>query len=1258
MSTDVKKINVWNAGRQKVNPWAGRRKREVIGSNGILQNVFLNNSVGHGDTAELRKAIAASARASKKELEDGRSIMLTRPFQASNRAYKGNDRAFIPTDEVMARLAEAHNTLNTFNPGSVGKLILDLHLLGFRLFSKASLAGSFLANDAIRDDDKRLVSSIKKTNLELPGLSISSLYDSLTSSIRGKGEQTEAETLATRFFMGFIATRTPNEKDRTTKEYNFCLDLAGVLVEHYQTYSELTKGIVDSFHILAKTFIKHGLENPVPGLIKLSEALIREGDLKYCTVAFDHRATAYPLDIKPEVALMTLAAKYAKEAEQQGANTVNYAKEAITTSNANGLGWLLNKGLSSLAVATDKELMATVGVERDSTAFQQLLTSIKSVKTPELFDDYSLSDIRTDIQGKIDSFIAIHLNRLESSEKEFAELIPKIADWVQSVGQHSDLIKDTGAYNKSAVAKLPGLIQEAHQAALILLGKHHSDLSIESIQSAINSYRKAMKMIDYLVGVTGQINGVIKRSGNLSLIEIPKETKRIVALPVFVDSVINPAHDREHSLYELEALYSELNETINVLTSEYELSYMKSLANREMFFAELVDGKHRTIKTPSEFAFRDLLARLTKLAYSGSGDFRKKVIDSLWKAGIFADKKELVEHIGNRQHYVFVNPLDTKPKKLLRLTDKRPDLEELILTLLTTVPAHSREYIHLTMLHNSILLMGLPDDVLTKLLPKETLELSGDSRFVSLLEEDSISRLAVQALITSAYRSRISGLLYRLNKIEFTHTQTFSPYVGAQLVYVPKDTVWAVPMQMFEGRYANLLSSELMAWQDDRKMNVVATAKNLSSDKDFALADKLGLLKDMPHSYAFKAQVKDMGMNELAIVIEPGGMKRATNISGLIPIMLPRNNRPAIKAIDAWMTGSKVSPPQIQFQTGYRVEDGKVVEEKDQRKILFKMPVTETSQAKEEQDRNTLKIIGIDPGEYGFGVALTELDGTVIDSGFISVNSMINHVKRKKEHRQVTTPRQEYKARYSNHLQQSAKAAVGDIAHILDRLLYNFGGIIVFEGQGERGFDGSEVWDSILSLYSFSDNDTQNAERVSHWFGAKFWDYPQISRKLPSETKHKPFIGFPGTRVGSAGNSQRCSCCGRNPIDATRAQLTNNNLVVIQGGELYVNDGKLVLLNPDPLTATERRRKGLAPEWVQVGDKSFSGVGPNSKEGREALTIVRRSIRRAPLHRKTTQGIDSIYHCAYADCGHIGNAEANSAINVAQKFAEQIQAVS
>lgn len=1255
---------------KKNNPWANSRIRNVVGSNGTLQSV-LSVPIPRGETKNLRKAISASARATKAEVAEGRNAMFTIPVPAAKGlrdavAYSGSyglERAFWPDDDVIRLAQEAHHVLNTFDPGSVGRMIINMHCLGFRLFQKASLAGSYLAADTIKHFDDDLQRDISTSNLNLPGISIPAIYNALSTSFRGKGEETSVEPIVIRFFSAFTG-RPLVDKELQTPEYAFCKKIAEKLAGEYKTWSEMTQLPASAGKVISPVFHAHGFSvNIAAALDTLDSMLEIDGDLKFRTVAHDRAAPVFALDLPPATALIAIAARYAREAQTLGVKPTNYVKECVTTTNANGLGWLLNKGISYLPVATDSDLKKAIGADRSSPAINLLISELTQIKTPKLFSNFTLADVRSDVQGKIDSFLSNHLARLEVSCNALDSIAPSMQDWIDIVIENTRLITSFEAYNTDLLVNSSDAVSNMKSAAKYLLGMSSEPIENDRVLNAIESFSHGQSVLDYAVGATNTINSIKKRNGDTHLIEMPDALSDISSLPRLSQSITDPTLDLEYCRNELALLANELAETIENLTSKYDLTYEKSLLVRsESFKGQLAAiGKHRSINSDTEFAYRDFLARLSRLAFRGSSHLRELCISELWSSGIFLDELELNEHINNRQHYIFVNPNDTKPKKLLRLSDKRPSICDIIQNLVNSCEGRDKHL--LTMLNCNILLAGLPDNINSSLLKASTLQRYGDRRFVFEITSREISRVAAQALISSAYTSRISGLLYKLNKTTFSHTYTFKPYINSRLHYVPKVREWKVPAQLFEGRFADILGSDLILWASNGIMNVVDSAKRISRDKSFDTPIKLALLKEMPHSYAMAADISGMGIKAQAIVISPAGIEQAKEISGLIMVSLPRNNTPAIRAIDGWMRGGKVSPPMLQIQTVYQVINGITQEDCEQRSVLFQMPVTEITDVQPvSAHERPVHLLGIDPGEYGFGIALTDLNGRMIDSGFVHINSLIGFLKSKREHREVTTPRQQYKARYSNHMEKAARAAAGDIAHILDRLIHAFNAIPVFEVQGNDAADSDAVWERIMYLYSFSENDAQNTARISHWFGAGLWDHPTITRKLPTEKKAKAFIGFPGTRVGSAGNSQRCSCCGKNPIESVRDLLTNKGKAEIKGGQLVTPNGIISLSNPDPVTAADRRRTGLGPEWIVVGNKTFVG-GPNTKEGKELLTIIRRSIRRAPDHRKTTQGIESIYVCAFDDCASFNaelssnmpiNAEANAAINICKKLADQL----
>lgn len=154
--------------------------------------------------------------------------------------------------------------------------------------------------------------------------------------------------------------------------------------------------------------------------------------------------------------------------------------------------------------------------------------------------------------------------------------------------------------------------------------------------------------------------------------------------------------------------------------------------------------------------------------------------------------------------------------------------------------------------------------------------------------------------------------------------------------------------------------------------------------------------------------------------------------------------------------------------------------------------------------------------------------------------------------------------------------------------------------------------------------------------------------------KAKPLIAYPGTRVSSYGNSFKCCECGRNAIEDAKSLVSKTKRAEIVDGKLSLPGGVVHLVTPDSKTVVERRKKNKGPIYTQIDNTIFDKLSSTSESAADLITTIRRSIRRAPTDRYAKQGIDSLYVCPYIDCKNHINADANSAVNVARKFVEQL----
>lgn len=1232
------------------NPFANMRRRDVRGSNGILHSA-LNIKLPLGTTSLMRQSISAVARASEIDRQEGRTGLYTHTIQASK---------FSPSANVLEDVEHAYMVYQTFAEGSIARLLLNAHALGFRFFPKSSAASSFLSASKIKTEQEKLQESISNQSLKLESLSVLSLYDSLSTGVRGKGDDTQIDPLVTRFYTAF--TGKPLAKNNETEEKEFCIKLATVIVDSFKTWKDFTADPVATFGLLVPVFEQHNIYTKLASALEqLHVDSTAEGPLSYRTIVYDKSLPVLDITMPVDSLLMALSARYAQEANSLGEKPVAYVKNAITTTNANGLGWFLNKGFTLLPdeKISNEELAKFIGCDRSTPSFQALLKEFQKISVPTLFNDVGLSDLRASVQGRIDSFTSNHIARLDSSIEMLEKSLPAIDLLLEDFQSHTAIInhiEETSGL-QAVLHSFKETLDLGLNAAKLLSGKATSLIDTPTIIQSIELYEKCLDVIRYVQGCVNSINAAIKKQQLPNKpITTPEEWTDLISLPSLSDPIESIEKDREKTVAEYTSINNEYTALFNELKKSFNLTYETSIIGLETKYkSQAFKSKHPALATPNLVAFREILSRITSAIFKGSDSLRAVALNAIYDAGICPNKNELREQLNDRKYIVYMSPYtqDKRPRKFLEVSNTDHNLVDLIYSVMENETITESDRDNLGFVARTILLNGLPDQIPTSAILTRTVKENCDIRYRHLLSMDSIEKNVAIVILNSSYQSKLNGLRYKLNKTKFYFTRTLTPYVDNRLVYVPKQTAWKIPTQFAEGRYKSILESEYISWDSEGVINVEKTAFNLVKAKSLNPMDVLSFMRELPHRF-FMATGLPSSNESTAITINSGQLAVARKLKGLVPLALNRENKPLIRIINNIFNGGKVSPPSIQFERNYEIIDNQLVEIKSDRRVIFQLPAALTSEVSAGQWAPT-HLIGIDPGVYGFGISLLSIqDGQVLDSGFVSVRSLKQFVVKKETHRTITTPRQKYTSKFSHHLSNAADAAVGDICHIIERLMHDFNALPVFEMVSDDGKDlSAQVWNRVVSLYTWGDNDAQNSARKSHWFGATHWDTPLL-RTPPLEKKAKPFIGFPGVKVSSYGNSQACSCCGRNVVETLRELFKTEKQLTLHASTAVLPNGTVQFENPDPLTAAERKSKGLPPHWVPVGDRSFNGLSPHSEVGRDLIVMAQRSIRRSPEFKRTTQGTESVYKCPYIDCGVEMNAEANASINVVKKFHQQL----
>lgn len=1234
------------------------RLRRVKGSNGILQRM-LDVPLKRGSVTEMRKDFASLARASDKTVELGRNQMYT---------YSTAARKSVPPRATWENLPDSHLTLEGHEKGSLTRTLLGIHALGFRLFPKAAARAQFLVEKQLAPFECNISKAIADLEIEIPGFSAGSLFTAVTTGIRGKGENCHSEPLATRFFSIFCGhPMSAKEKESGSPELTFCRTLANALDHSFSTWRDLNSNPLDALKSIESLLPASAVQSLRSAFNILIDESTKKGDLQKATIAYDKNAPTFPVEWPIATLMIALCARYAKEAVNLEKTSIsNYVKECITTINANGLGWLFNRGRHLLPNAGCDELKHFVGVDDiKSDVYVSAMELISSINVPAIFNADVLAEYRTSIQGSIDSFTSNHLARLQSSLASLVMLKDSSEEFLNSVNDAVAIVKDVPSYIKpeEILVQYSKTLAAGETAARYLLGQNTgTGITGDEVSNAIVTYTRCLNLCAYVESFAKSVNGILKYSQqDKTLIVIPEAFKHLIRLPNVGPTLGDVVGNRREAKEEYEFVCLEYDSIVRKLEHTYKLGFHRSIENRIAHYDSLCEksGRENPLMQANSVAYRDLLGRITRTAFRGSDMLRRVTFDCLFSSGIIPNNKirkvEWREHINNQHHFVFVNPLDTRPKKLLAIEKSDIDLVDLVEQIDAHPSLTKKDHVLMQQTRLALLTVGLPKTIATETIATEIVRLKGDPRYLSLLDFPEIARDPAIMLLTTAYRSKISGLTYRLNKKVFVNTRSMSPYTGSRLVYVPKDIGWRVPTQMFEGVFSGILASGALIWQKEGVLDSVKSVQSLATETDLPKQLVLAFLREIPHRFCIQADVVGWGINTFGLVINNGVFERSGMIRGLVGIVIDRDNIPLNRIVHSVFDGGKISPPMIQFEQSYFVDDNDEAQEDiSKRRVLFKLPATVSTSAFANHVWSPDALVGIDPGQYGFGVALlNHLTGEKIDSGFIHINSLIESNKKQERHQKVTTPRQQYKSVYSTHLTKAADAAVGDICHIIDRLSIQNNAIPVFEAIDSEKGPHTAVWKRVTALYCYGDNDSQNMERKSHWFGASHWD-TGYKRLVPNTKTAKPLILFPGARVSSYGNSYECFECGRNAVESLKEFLINNKEATVKDSVLVLNNGNVSLSCLDANSVRELKGKFKHPEWVPMGNRTFTKLGKSSTSGKELMRIFRRSIRRPHEDRRAKMGVESQFLCPYLDCACHINADANAALNVAKKMQNQL----
>ncbi|WP_298636757.1 type V CRISPR-associated protein Cas12c [uncultured Umboniibacter sp.] len=1220
---------------------------------GLIEKIVSETGV---NLREGRAAFSGKfARLTNTEKKEGLSDLKTITVPCDN----------IPSQFFFDHVERDYMTLFSNNQDSLSYFLVAAHALGFRVFASSGARASYAALSVLSDDNIQIAKQLAAHNLTLPSFTASSFYSAFTTPVKGKDEIILSDAM-NRLSMSLLGRLGQRNESAFKPEDVLLHRWSNLLIEQFGTWANLLNDI-DGVLIALKdelsalgiySLIASGVEKYVEVRRSLTEVGEDAKALKTSTIHFDESASN---EYTEDYSLMLLAVvrRYAREGALLDANIKNYTKEAITTANGNGLGWLFNKGIKSFRTLEVSKLAVLLGVPECSLDRLNVLVDLaKNLPAVSAVDDGAVSGSRAKVQGSIDSAVANLLGRALSDLEtlEAFDMAPT-TEFLDELSECDDaeIARVLGAIdltveNVSDIsAEVSVVIAEATRALEVLLGRIDGDLawSVE----ALARYDSASDLVG---GIKGAIDGAAKRGriAKMSSAKLPLVNR----LPTF-NARVPLAELRRNNRATLDVAKSEWSEVFNGLATTFSLSLDAAIDVLGQQFGGAGELAGRTT------ALRFVLNRLCRLAYQGSDVFRGELIIELMNQGVIGRTKKqrraMKNFVERQDGVVFLHPLATRKKPLISLDLKVIDLTGLFAALEQKLSSVEAEKVN--GLKATIMLGNLPARVGKSELPELLVKSIND-------DKDVASRNTIQKTISRVWLSKINGLERNLAKTQFTDKLSLSFGTKQAFALSPNlDRPWYWQSSWSDNpRLSKLLG--FVVFEDEEKglidtRQTLKAITKLKCEAATSLRESVGdLLSSMPHKWVALVEVKGMSESAQSTVLgfDAKGFKMMKGSVTPINLRTTRYASEVQRRLSEALRGKvKLSPPSIKVVRSFTVEDqGDVKEQVHKRTLLLDVPITSVVDTSEHKVWCPNVVIGVDPAESGFGVSVVDIDsGSVLDACFISVNAITRYYQLTEKHRQAHQPKAAYRSPYSNHLELARKGAMGMVTNMLDKLILKLEGILAIESVSQESVTIRKFWEHVAQLYAFGDNGAQNDVRKQHWGGGFTFSTNLLrSVRLPTGkiAAPKPFNGGPGTTVSGAFTSSICPCCERNGVMALRSAIADAEEIEVNGGRLRFGDHvmKVDKLDQNHLDIVSSRHIERSYSPIRSMDRQI--IKPGSKAEKDLVRSLHKSARRLPKYRKTTGSQYSEYHCLYEDCDYVGHADAAAAINIARRLVNSL----
>ena len=1101
-----------------------------------------NNKISGVAARKKRRAIAMYARRNDKQVR-------TLKFPLDN------SETVLPEFEEVASL---YKTTEGVARGSLLGVLCATHLSGFRFFSNTDQCAAFQSKDQLPTNEfvKQWAKSVGESYLKFTPSAIINFLRKPPRKVKGKAPTYETKPIAAGLYEIATGKRLDTANDSNKNMVRFLRVLETNLIDTFPERSQVSENIEQTLRIFDA--VAASLNMSLPSL-ESSNKNIKPASPDGTSIAFDANLLSADISQDSDIVLHQVVAQKLKMIRGGSAESVKELRTSvqheITTRTNNALNWLFGRGLLYWKKSSIEKICTDYAIPKEETQRILVLKQyFDAVEKDSVFGSKNYASFRSSVGGKVDSWIANYLNRLDELEVAIKDMeafsLPTSLGTEEAAGFFSGLLNTSAS---QIVGMIAGLLSDAAGASKcigVLAGKSNMLPSPQDIEF-IEAFSKRMDGLHgILMQLLNQIKMISESTGHSDAelakqceFKIPSWLKALPQVPQISGGLPSIQDEIDEDLIAFKSLRSQAQGQIKRVGQWLEkhgenTDVIRVISEQESRKLAQRDNQEPSPKAAELQARRFLLHRFSRLAING-GDDCKEIVGNML-SGLFKNKKELNLLLHNNKGAIYRSPFSPARHQAYELDEPvllTTDLEMMFKNALGAIATKAikaqnktvyRDWVRMENLTHNLTLYRLPENIKASLLELDQLteHCFVPSHLLAILQQENISRESfVRAF--NLYSSEMMGKIAMLFRTSFILKTHFVRVGKNELVYVAKPETssgpWNPPGQLVNstkpiGEFLRLHCDPSQKFSDRRRLDEITKLKEFDGKK--SANGVTAYLKQAPHDWYLDLGLTVQSANEdikgikfgkkgykkkLRQLAHPARLRGASSYKNVIDRWI---DYPHLSLGDYNLIVSRAYQQSISFDMDGNCSEVQIKPEETSWEVAI--PVTDSTPTPIDKDNHPLgdTIIGIDLGEAGIGFAVfdvADLDAETINSakplksGTIAVRSSRRLIHRVKHYRNKIQPNQRFQQRGSTALQSLRENVIGDICHEIDSLMVQYRGIPVLESSVRNLASGAAqlklVYDQILNRYVSSDIDAHKKIKKHHWCGGEKWDHPTLFQR-------------------------------------------------------------------------------------------------------------------------------------------------------------------